>query len=372
MVQMYYIRGLLMVGRIVLLFRAEARSRRQRPNNEVQIAMDRPRECVVVSQKVRRVLGRWLHALFLLTALAVCGCRQQHPVIAVIPRTCGTALWEPEHAGAAAVARARGLEIYWNAPMRDDDIQTQIALIEKSVKRHYAGIIVSPIETLPMRTPIRRVLAEGIPVVVVGTELGVAPGPKLTYVLSDERAAGEMAARRVGSILEGKGSIAILGIDPQLTSNMERERSLEATLAREFPEIHVAVRQFGLSSVPQEQEAAEELLAKGQTIDAIIALSLASTRGVYYALAEFGKAGNVKLVGFDQDLIPPIRNGGIDSVIAQNTYAMGQLAMDVMDRELHGKGSATVLEVPPVLMTRENVDSAQIRQILNLAWWPPR
>lgn len=319
-----------------------------------------------------QIENRLTLALFLLTVLAETGCKQAHPVIAVIPRTCGTALWEPEHAGAAAVARERGLEVYWNAPMRDDDIQAQIALIEKSRNRGYAGIIVSPIETLPMRTPIRRVLAEGIPVVVVGTELGVAPGPNLAYVLSDERAAGEMAARRIGSILAGKGSIAILGINPELTSNVERERSLEMTLAREFPDIHVAVRQFGLSSVPQEQQAAEELLAKGQKIDAIVALSLASTRGVYYALVEFGKAGIVKLVGFDQDLIPPIRNGGIDSVVAQNTFVMGQLAMDLMDRELHGKGSATVKEVAPVLMTRENVDSDQIRRILNMAWWPPR
>ncbi|MGA3133484.1 MAG: substrate-binding domain-containing protein [Terracidiphilus sp.] len=325
------------------------------------------------SQWPARLRNRTTRTLFLFALVAVAaGCRRQHPVIAVIPRTCGTALWEPEHAGAAAVARERGLKIYWNAPMRDDDIQAQIALIEKSLQRRYAGIIVSPIETLPMRTPIRRVLAQGVPVVVVGTELGVAPGPNLAYVLSDERAAGEMAARRIGSILEGKGTIAILGINPQLTSNVERERSLEATLAREFPNIHVAVRKFGLSSVPQEQEAAEELLAKGPKIDAIVALSMGSTRGVYYALVEFDKAGIIKLVGFDQDLIPPIRNGGIDSVVVQNTYEMGRLAMDLMDRELHGKGYAAVLEVPPVLMTRDNIDSAEIRQILYLAWWPPR
>ncbi len=316
--------------------------------------------------------GRALLAFALLPLFQSTGCKKAHPVIAVIPRTCGTALWEPEHAGAAAVARARGLEVYWNAPMRDDDIQAQIALIEKSLNRGYSGVIVSPIEMLPMRTPIQRAIAKGVPVVVVGTELGIPPGPKLTYVLSDERAAAAMAARRIGTILGGKGSIAILGINPQLMSDVDRERSLEITLARELPGIHVAVRQFGLSSVPQEQEAAEELLAKGQKIDAIIALSLASTRGAYYALVEFGKAGTIKLIGFDQDLIPPIRNGGIDSVVVQNTYEMGRLAMEVMDRDLHGKGSAAVLKVPPVLMTRENVDSPQIRRILNLAWWPPR
>ena len=111
-----------------------------------------------------------LGALVLLTLLSA-GCKRTSPTVAVIPRTSGTALWEPEHAGAAAVARSIGLNLYWNAPMRDDDTQTQISLIERSVSRGMAGIIVSPIETLPMRTPIRRVLAQGIPVVVIDTDL---------------------------------------------------------------------------------------------------------------------------------------------------------------------------------------------------------
>src|SRR5579872_2880238 len=71
----------------------------------------------------------------LLLALPCATCKRTPPTVAVIPRTCGTALWEPEHAGAATVARSVGLNLYWNAPMRDDDTQTQISLIEKSVDR---------------------------------------------------------------------------------------------------------------------------------------------------------------------------------------------------------------------------------------------
>src|SRR6185437_15997025 len=92
--------------------------------------------------------------VFLLAVLSGTGCKRTPLTIAVIPRTCGTALWEPEHAGAATVARSAGLKLYWNAPMRDDDVRTQISLIEKSVDRGMAGIIVSPIQTLPFRTPI--------------------------------------------------------------------------------------------------------------------------------------------------------------------------------------------------------------------------
>jgi ribose transport system substrate-binding protein len=320
--------------------------------------------------------GTWLcllaQALLVAALLPVPGCKRAHPVIAVIPRTCGTALWEPEHAGAAEVARSSGLDIYWNAPMRDDDTQTQISLIGKAQSRGYAGIIVSPIETLPMRTPIRRALANGIPVVVVGTELGIPPGNKLAYVLNDEEAGGRMAAERIGSILHGEGSIAILGIDPRLMSNIARERSFETALASGYPRIRVALRRFGLSSVPQEQQAAEELLSKGEKIDAIVALSLASTRGAYYALVEFDKDNAIKLVGFDQDLLPPVRTGGIDSVVVQNTYEMGRLAMGLMERELNGEAGSTEVLVAPVLMTRDNIDSPQIRRILNLSWWSSR
>lgn len=311
-------------------------------------------------------------ALLAAALVPLAGCKRAHPVIAVIPRTCGVALWEPEHAGAAEVARSIGLDIYWNAPMRDDDTETQIALIGTAQSRGYAGIIVSPIETLPMRTPIRRALAHGTSVVVVGTELGIPPGDKLAYVLNDEEAGGGMAAARIGSILHGEGAIAILGIDPRLMSNITRERSFEAALASRFPRIRVAVRRFGLSSVPQEQQAAEELLSKGEKIDAIVALSLASTRGAYYALVEFGKDNAVRLVGFDQDLLPPVRTGGIDSVVVQNTYEMGRLAMGLMESELDGTAGRSEVLVAPVLMTRENIDSPQIRRILNLSWWTPR
>jgi ribose transport system substrate-binding protein len=323
-----------------------------------------------------KATGAWqcllARALLVAALLSVPGCKRAHPVIAVIPRTCGTALWESEHAGAAEVARSSGLDIYWNAPMRDDDTQTQISLIGKAQSRGYAGIIVSPIETLPMRTPIRRALASGTSVVVVGTELGIPPGDKLAYVLNDEEAGGRMAAERIGSILHGEGSIAILGIDPRLMSSITRERSFETALAGSFPRIRVALRRFGLSSVPQEQQAAEELLAKGEKIDAIVALSLASTRGAYYALVEFDKENAIKLVGFDQDLLPPVRTGGIDSVVIQNTYEMGRLAMELMKRELNGSAGRTEVSVAPVLMTRDNIDSPEIRRILNLSWWPSR
>ena len=316
-----------------------------------------------------RVRRRSVLLASLLLIVFSLACSHTSNTIAVIPRACGTVLWEPEHAGAAHVARSKGMKIYWNAPTRDDDVEGQIALLEKVVARNYAGIIITPDQTLPLRTPIRRIVAQGLPIVVVGTNLGIAPTAKLAYVLNDEVAGGQLAARRVGTILHGSGSIAILGINPQLTGITARERSFEKTLQEEYPHIRVVARRLGYYSMAQEQQIAEDILNRGEAVDAIVALSHASTRGAFYALVEFDKAQAIKLVGFDQDLMPPIRTGAIDSVVMQRTYDMGRTAMELMDSEVHGRNVPGVTTIAPILMTSDNIDSPEIRRQLTSSWW---
>lgn len=309
---------------------------------------------------------RWA-ALALLSLLA--SCHKQPPLIAAIPRTCGTLLWEAEHTGIQHVATADGVNIYWNAPMREDDVQGQIEVLSKAMERGVRGVIISPVEALPLRTPVHRVLEQGIPVVVVGTDLGLTPGNNLAYVLNDERMGGELAAHRIAQILHGEGTVAVMGISNQLTSTAERARSLETTLTKEAPHIRVVFRSLALPTVSQEQQVAEKLLAGNAQVNAIVALSESSTRGAYYALTEFNKTSAIRLVGFDQNLIAPIRTGEIDSVIMQNTQEMGRAAMRLMNDELHRTAPKDRVVLRPVQVTQANLDSDMVKEILNLRWF---
>jgi ribose transport system substrate-binding protein len=253
--------------------------------------------------------------------------------------------------------------------MREDDVQGQIDILSKTVEHGAAGVILSPVEALPLRTPVRSALARGVPVVVVDTDLGLAPGSQLAYVLNDEQAGGRLAARRLGLLLKGHGAVAVLGIKKQLTSTTERARSLEATLAGEFPDIHVVFRSLARSTVSQEQQIAEKFLADGVHVDAIVALTEFSTRGAFYALTEAERVHQTPLIGFDQNILAPIRTGEIDSVVVQNTFAMGQIAMGLIDEALHGGMRHDRTTVQPLLATRENIDSEDMRKVLDLSWF---
>ena len=294
------------------------------------------------------------------------GCRLDQKTVAVIPRTTGISLWEPEHAGAEDAARSRGFKIYWNAPTREDDVQGQIALVERIIEKGYAGLVLAPDQTLALMTPVRRALAKNIPVVIVGSPLPLEPGGKLTYILSDDAAAGRMAAERMGTILNGKGSVAILGIDPDIAGVLERVRAFEKSLAEEYPGIEVEEKRPGLFSVPYEQQSAKEVLEAHPHLSAILAVTTDATRGAYSALVEAHRAGRVKLVGCDQDLLMPVMSGEIDSVVAEDTYAMGYQAMEVLADERAGKPVPKLIRCAPRLVTKDNLGAPEIRRILGL------
>ncbi len=302
-----------------------------------------------------------------LLLLCGAGCRLGTPTIAVVPRTTGMALWEPEHAGAQLTASRLGLKVYWNAPTREDDVQGQIALVERIIERGYAGLVLSPDQNLALMTVVRRALSHDIPTVIVASGLPLEPGGKLSYVLNDDHEMGRMAAERMGDILKGTGTVAIVGINPAVAGIPERVEAFDLALASGFPGLHVIERRTGSFNVPYEQQITEEVLNTHPQLDAIFAVSADATRGAYSALVELHKTRTVKLIGCDQDLLLPLVTGEIDSVFAENTFEMGRKAVEFVADAREGKPVPPITRLKPLLVTKDNLQSPEIRKILGLA-----
>jgi ribose transport system substrate-binding protein len=335
--------------------------------NSRQRKMKTHRTCVC--QPRRLFLSSFL-LLILVSFLILPGCQRQRPItIAVIPRTSGTALWEPEHGGAMAAASEVGAKIYWNAPTRDDDIQGQIALVEQVIGGNFQGLILAPDHSLALITPVRSALWRGLPTVIVGSPLAIPPGNLLSYVLNDDEAGGRMAAERVASLLPGNGSVAILGINPDITGIMIRTKSLEQFLAKNYPNIHVVAKRMGSFNLPHEQQVAEETLKSNPELDVIIALTSTSTNGAVAAMESRPPAHAVKIIGFDPDSAA-LANPLVDSLIMQNTKKMGSEAVHLIVSRIHGEAVPANMLLEPVMITRENVNSPEIRELTSMDWSP--
>jgi ribose transport system substrate-binding protein len=121
-------------------------------------------------------------------------------------------------------------------------------------------------------------------------------------------------------------------------------------------------------NIAEAQDIAEEVLARNPGLDVFLALNSATTRGAYLALQRRGLLKRVKLVACEQELVPPLVTGEIDSILVENTYEMGRLAIERVAMQMRGESGPPVVKLSPTLVTRENLYSPQVARMLSMDW----
>jgi ribose transport system substrate-binding protein len=324
----------------------------------------------------RRIRGWTLVCLLCLgvavgtTVLAIsCGSSRQE-LIAVIPETDGMMLWDAAHTGAEKAASHTGSAIYWNAPMREDDVAAQVRLIEQVVSsKRYQGLVIAPTQALSVLSPVRRALSQNIPTVIIDTPLSLPPGGNLSYILNDEEEGARLAAERVARLLQGRGNVALLGINPDILGVTTRARVFEQTLAAQYPDIHVIEKRMGSFNILRERQVAEEFLASDPDVDVCVALLWTTLNGLFSAIDSMHPRRPFKIVAFDIAADPPFQQRpNLDCIIQADTKEMGRRAVELIHAKRRGQSVPAEVLLKPRVITRNNLNSPEIRQMMSFDW----
>ena len=97
------------------------------------------------------------------------------PAIAVIPKGTTHEFWKSIHAGALKAAKEVNVDIIWKGPMKEDDREAQISVVEDFVSRKVSGIVLAPLDDAALRAPVSSAMAAGIPVVIIDSDLQGTP-----------------------------------------------------------------------------------------------------------------------------------------------------------------------------------------------------
>jgi ribose transport system substrate-binding protein len=91
-------------------------------------------------------------SLFFIIGLGLTGCKKEAPdgnerlTIAVIPKGTIHEFWKTVHAGADMAGREMGVDILWKGPLKEDDREAQISVVENIITRQVDGIVLAPLE----------------------------------------------------------------------------------------------------------------------------------------------------------------------------------------------------------------------------------
>ncbi len=286
--------------------------------------------------------------------------------IAVIPKGTTHEFWKSIHAGAERAAREIGIEIIWKGPQKEDDRAQQITVVEDFISAGVDGIVLAPLDDRALMRPVQDAVREKIPVVIIDSAL--QGSDFVSYVATDNTKGGVLAARRLGSLLHGKGRIFLIRYQEGSASTVQREAGFYDTITAEFPGIALLVKdQYAGATTETAYQLAENLISRFPDVDGVFAPNESSTFGTLRALQESRLAGKIVFVGFDSSpkLVQGLRDGDIQGLVIQNPDMMGYLGVKTIVAHLRGQPVEKVIDTGVVLATKDNMDSPEIRVLIS-------
>jgi ribose transport system substrate-binding protein len=314
-------------------------------------------------------------SLFTLAALSfLIGCKTQEGRkesgsktlrLAVIPMGTTHEFWKAIHAGAKKAADELGVEIIWKGPLKEDDRNEQIQIVETMMDSGVDALILTPLDDRALMAPVAEARARGIPTVIFNTAL--KGDDFIAYVSTDNWKGGVLAAERIGALMGGLGKLILIRIIEGVEGNREREEGFLQTIRSKFPGITIlSDNQYAGITTETAYQTTENLLARFHDVDAIFTPNESTTFGCLRALQDHGLAGKVVHVGFDSSkkLIEGLEKNELKGLVLQDPVRMGYDSVRTAVARLRGEPFETRIDTGVFLATPENMNQPEIRRLL--------
>jgi ribose transport system substrate-binding protein len=297
-------------------------------------------------------------ALALLAALAAGACNRGHEdvTIALVTKAMDSEFWLMVAAGAKAGAEERpGVKLTIVAPDREINVDQQVSILEDQVRRGVKALVVSPAGSAQVMSALELASSRGIPVVLIDTDAPFAK--KVSYIGTDNRRGGQLAAKCLVDRLGGKGEVALISGVPGNESQDARAQGFIDAVAQ-VPGMKLVAQQPANSERSLGLTVMENMLTAHPEVKGVFATNDQMALGAMEALDARGLRGKVAIVGFDatKEAVQATVDGKLAGSVAQNPRAMGQKGVEAALAALDGRPVDKRIDTGTELVTKENAE----------------
>jgi len=293
--------------------------------------------------------------------------------IAVIPKGTSHEFWKSIHAGAIKAkgefeSEGREINLIWKGPLREDDREQQVQVVENFIGRRIDGMVLAPLDSQALAGPVETAHRAGIPVVIIDS--GLNTDKIVSFIATDNYKGGQLAADRLGELLKGEGRVLMLRCQVGSASTEEREAGFLNRIRGRHPGIEiVSSDQHGGATRDTAYRASQNLLNRfGREIDGIFTPNESTSVGMLLAMRDAGLAnGRVRFVGFDsgEQLVGALKTDDLEGLIVQNPFMMGYLGVKALIDHIDGKTVDPWVDTGVVTVTPDNLEDPAIAELLN-------
>src|SRR6266481_1604128 len=252
-------------------------------------------------------MHRLIHQLFAGLCLVglICSAAEPAYTVAVIPKGTTHEFWKAINAGAAKAQQelnGKGckLNIIWKGPLREDDRDQQIQVVENFMTRRVSAIVLAPLDSQALVKPVHNAIRSKVPVVIMDSDL--KSDEYVSFVATDNYKGGQLAGEQMGKLLGGKGNVILLRYAVGSASTEARENGFLDVLKAKYPNIKIiSSDQHAGATREMAYQVSQNLLNRfGREVNGLFCPCEPPTIAMTKALRDSGLAGGkVKMIGFD-------------------------------------------------------------------------
>jgi ribose transport system substrate-binding protein len=283
--------------------------------------------------------------------------------VTFIQGVAGDPFYETMACGAKAEATKDNVDLTVQGA-KNWDVSLQIPLLNSVIATRPDALFIAPNDSNALIQPLKQATSAGIKVVLVDTTLADTSFVS-SAIASDNLKGGEAAADALAKLVGEKGSVLLVGGQPGVSTAEARQKGFEDGL-KKYPNIKYVGNVFTSNGVAKISQLVSAQLAAHPDLAGIFALSTDQSEGANNAVKAAGKAGQVKLVGFDAGpaQVEQLKGGVVQALVAQQPAQIGADGVDQAAAAARGQTVTKEIGTDSTVITADNVDQPDVAKYL--------
>ncbi|HEY5742736.1 MAG TPA: ABC transporter substrate-binding protein, partial [Terrimicrobiaceae bacterium] len=245
----------------------------------------------------------------------------------------------------------------------------QISILENAVSGKHAAIVIAPTQFAALGKPIDEAAKS---VIIIGIDSAADSKAFTSFLTTDNVQAGRVAADGLAAAIEAKygkaeGDIALITNVPGAGSLEQRAKGFKEQLAAKYPGLKLVADKYADGMASTGLNIMTDLITANPKLRGVFASNLIMAQGAGQAIAENKLADKIKLVGFDSDdkLVKLLADGTIAALVVQDPFRMGYDGIKTALAASKGEKVPKDVDTGVNLITKENMNSARSKELLN-------
>jgi ribose transport system substrate-binding protein len=272
--------------------------------------------------------------------------------------------------GAEAEAAKLGVHLTVNGPA-DFSVSEQAPILNAVAAAKPDALIVAPTSATALNPELQRIQAEGIKLIFVDTDSSDT-SLGLSRITSDNTGGGRLAADSLATAIGGKGTVAVINVQPGISTTDARIAGFNAEMKAKYPNIKVLPVQYDNDSSATAASQVEGDIAAHPDLSGVFATNVLSAQGAATGVDHAGKSGKVKVATFDAEpqQIQALKSNTIQLAIAQDPYLEGQDGVQQAVNALTGATVTPSIGTPLVAITQQNMSQPSVSKYVYVSSCP--